>query len=44
MKQGDEDYASPGEDSMREHGVLKRVLLIYRESIRKIDAKQDLPP
>ena len=29
---------------MREHGVLKRVLLIYRESIRRIDARQDLPP
>ncbi len=32
------------EDLMREHGVLKRVLLIYEEGIRRIDAKQDLPP
>lgn len=29
---------------MREHGVLKRVLLVYEEAIRRIDAKQDLPP
>jgi len=35
---------SPAEDLMREHGVLKRVLLIYREMIRRIDSKQDFPP
>ena len=29
---------------MREHGVLKRVLLIYGEAIRRIDANADLPP
>ena len=29
---------------MREHGVLKRVLLVYDEAMRRIDAKQDLPP
>ena len=29
---------------MREHGVLKRVLLVYEEAIRRIDAKQDVPP
>src|SRR5207244_9140322 len=29
---------------MREHGVLKRVLLIYGEVLRRIDAKQDFPP
>jgi hemerythrin-like domain-containing protein len=39
----DEDV-SPAEDLMREHGVLKRVLLIYREMIRRIDSKQDFPP
>ena len=39
-----EEDVSPAEDLMREHGVLKRVLLIYRESIRRIDASQDLPP
>jgi hemerythrin-like domain-containing protein len=35
---------SPPEDLMREHGVLKRILLIYGEAIRRIDSKQDLPP
>jgi hemerythrin-like domain-containing protein len=29
---------------MREHGVLKRVLLVYEEAIRRIDARQDLQP
>lgn len=42
-KEGEEDVAPP-EDLMREHGVLKRVLLVYGEAIRRIDAKQDLPP
>src|SRR2546423_5653327 len=35
---------SPPEDLMREHGVLKRVLLIYGEALRRLDAKQDFPP
>jgi hemerythrin-like domain-containing protein len=34
----------PPEDLMREHGVLKRVLLIYGEVLRRFDAKQDFPP
>src|SRR6059036_3468648 len=29
---------------MREHGVLKRVLLVYDEAIRRIEAKEDVPP
>ena len=29
---------------MREHGVLKRVLLVYGEALRRLDAKEDLPP
>jgi hemerythrin-like domain-containing protein len=41
--EGEEDVAPP-EDLMREHGVLNRVLLIYEEAIRRIDARQDLPP
>ena len=41
--EGEEDV-SPAEDLMREHGVLKRVLLIYGEAVRRIDAKKDLPP
>src|SRR5262245_48563940 len=38
------EEVSPAEDLMREHGVLKRVLLVYEEAIRRIDAKQDVPP
>jgi len=29
---------------MREHGVLKRVLLVYGEAIRRIETNEDLPP
>jgi hypothetical protein len=39
-----EEEVSPAEDLMREHGVLKRVLLTYREALRRIAARQDLPP
>ena len=39
-----EEDVSPAEDLMREHGVLKRVLLIYAEGVRRLDARQDLPP
>ena len=35
---------SPPEDLMREHGVLKRILLVYIEALRRIDAREDLPP
>jgi hemerythrin-like domain-containing protein len=38
------EEVSPAEDLMREHGVLKRALLIYREVIRRIDARQEIPP
>jgi hemerythrin-like domain-containing protein len=34
---------SPVEDLMREHGVLKRVLLIYDEGLRRLDARQEVP-
>ncbi len=40
----EEEEVAPGEDLMREHGVLKRVLLVYGEAIRRIDARVDLPP
>ncbi len=36
-------FISPGEVLMREHGVLERVLLIYGEYIRRLDAGADLP-
>ena len=29
---------------MQEHGVLKRVLLIYGEVLRRLDVKPDFPP
>lgn len=35
---------SPVEDLMREHGVLRRILLIYEEAIRRIEAGGALPP
>ncbi len=39
----DETPVTPPEDLMREHGVLKRVLLIYREGIRRLQANEQLP-
>jgi hemerythrin-like domain-containing protein len=38
-----EEEVSPPEDLMREHGVLKRILLIYGEAIRRLTADQKLP-
>ena len=35
---------SANERLMREHGILKRVLLMYDVVIRRIDAKEDFPP
>lgn len=43
---GKEDCASrvsPPEDLMREHGILRRILLIYEESVRRIEAGEELP-
>jgi len=40
----EEDEVSPAEDLMREHGVLKRILLVYREVMNRIDSKRDFPP
>jgi hemerythrin-like domain-containing protein len=40
---GDDVPVTPPEDLMREHGVLKRVLLIYREGIRRLQASEQLP-
>jgi hemerythrin-like domain-containing protein len=39
----DEVAVTPPEDLMREHGVLKRILLIYREGIRRLQAGNELP-
>jgi hemerythrin-like domain-containing protein len=40
----EEEDVSTNEDLMREHGILKRVLLAYDEVIRRIRAGQDFPP
>lgn len=34
----------PTEDLMREHGVLRRVLLVYDEGVRRIEAHESLTP
>jgi hemerythrin-like domain-containing protein len=34
----EEEEVSPAEDLMREHGVLERILLIYEEGLRRLDA------
>ncbi|MFG1704293.1 hemerythrin domain-containing protein [Nonomuraea sp. M3C6] len=39
----EEAPVTPPEDLMREHGVLKRILLIYREGIRRIGTGQQVP-
>ncbi|QYC42113.1 hypothetical protein Nocox_22545 [Nonomuraea coxensis DSM 45129] len=42
-EQPQEVPVTPPEDLMREHGVLKRILLVYREGIRRIDAGERVP-
>ncbi|VVC75474.1 hypothetical protein AQUSIP_07640 [Aquicella siphonis] len=39
-----EEEVSPNEDLMREHGVLRRIILIYREAVHRVREKQDLDP
>src|SRR6266540_732025 len=39
-----EEEVSPTEDLMREHGVLRRILLVYAELIHRVDANQELKP
>jgi hemerythrin-like domain-containing protein len=43
-KEGPEEEVTPTEDLMREHGLLKRVLLVYDEVRRRIGANADFPP
>jgi hemerythrin-like domain-containing protein len=38
-----EEDVSPVEDLMREHGVLRRVLLVYDEVLRRIDRREKYP-
>jgi hemerythrin-like domain-containing protein len=39
----DDDEVSPTEDLMREHGVLRRLLLVYGEVLRRFNAHLDVP-
>lgn len=39
-----EENISANQDLMREHGILKRVLLAYDEIVRRIEAGHDFPP
>jgi hemerythrin-like domain-containing protein len=39
----EEDEVGPTEDLMREHGVLRRLLLVYRETSRRLAAGEALP-
>jgi hemerythrin-like domain-containing protein len=43
-KNEEEEEVSTNEDLMREHGILKRILLIYDEIIRRIRGNVDFPP
>src|SRR5437879_13496113 len=44
QKKEEEEEVPPAEDLMREHGVLKRVLLVYDEIVRRIAVNQDFSP
>jgi hemerythrin-like domain-containing protein len=39
-----EEEVSPVEDLMREHGALRRILLVYGESLHRLHVNHDLPP
>lgn len=43
-KQQDEEKVAPAEDLMREHGLLKRILLIYYEVGSRIAQQKEFPP
>jgi len=40
---GNESEVTPVEDLMREHGILRRVLLIYEELVRRLEGTKELP-
>jgi hemerythrin-like domain-containing protein len=40
----EEENVSPTEDLMREHGVLRRILLVYGEVIRRVESNQEVKP
>jgi hemerythrin-like domain-containing protein len=45
IQEENDGHMTPGEDLMREHGVLQRLLLIYDEAERRLgEPRLDLPP
>ena len=44
VRADESEKVSPPEDLMREHGVLKRILLVYGEALRRMEAQEELPP
>jgi hemerythrin-like domain-containing protein len=44
MEPESEEGITPGEDLMREHGLLDRVLLVYEDAVRKLEFNEQLPP
>ncbi len=44
METEEKEKVGPTEDLMREHGVLRRLLLAYEEVIRRLDATKEIPP
>ncbi|MCW5976426.1 MAG: hemerythrin domain-containing protein [Bryobacteraceae bacterium] len=43
-KKEEEEEVSPAEDLMREHGVLKRALLVYSECANRLESGKEVPP
>jgi hemerythrin-like domain-containing protein len=43
-KEDEAPEVTPTEDLMREHGVLQRVLLAYREMLARLEKHQEFPP
>src|SRR6266498_3051052 len=43
-KEEDEEEVTPAEDLMREHGLLRRILLIYDEVESRIAQQKEFPP
>jgi hemerythrin-like domain-containing protein len=41
--EGGRPQVNPVEDLMREHGVLRRLLLVYEEGMRRLDGAKELP-
>jgi hemerythrin-like domain-containing protein len=44
MEPESEEGITPGEDLMREHGLLERILLVYEDALRKLELDEALPP